>query len=176
MLRIALAYGSIAGAIVISVIVGGIAANDGHGGGGSQLFGYLVMLVALSLIFVGVRQYRDKERGGVVSFRDALACGLAIAGVAGVIYVAVWELYLAATDYAFMADYAAGVIEAKRDGGATDDEIASLTASMADMEKNYANPLFRLPMTFLEIFPVGVVVSLIAAALFRNRNFLPAKA
>lgn len=39
----------------------------------------------------------------------------------------------------------------------------------------YANPLFRLPMVFAEIFPVGVLVSLISAALLRNRRFLPAR-
>jgi hypothetical protein len=37
----------------------------------------------------------------------------------------------------------------------------------------YADPLYRLPMTFIEIFPIGVLVSLIAAALLRNRRFLP---
>jgi hypothetical protein len=30
-------------------------------------------------------------------------------------------------------------------------------------------------MTFVEIFPVGVLVSLISAALLRNRRFLPAR-
>ena len=39
----------------------------------------------------------------------------------------------------------------------------------------YADPLFRLPMTFVEIFPVGVLVSLISAGLLRNRRFLPAR-
>lgn len=37
----------------------------------------------------------------------------------------------------------------------------------------YANPLFRMPMTFTEIVPVGVLVSLIAAALLRNPRFMP---
>ena len=37
----------------------------------------------------------------------------------------------------------------------------------------YANPLLRLPMTFVEIFPVGVLVSLVTAGLLRNSRFLP---
>ena len=40
----------------------------------------------------------------------------------------------------------------------------------------YANPLFRLPITFTEILPVGLIVSLISALLLRNSRFMPARA
>ncbi|MEO1014850.1 MAG: DUF4199 domain-containing protein [Pseudomonadota bacterium] len=175
MLRIALIYGGIAGAIVISVIIAGLGLGDGAHTG-SQAFGYLVMLVALSLIFIGVKNYRDRDLGGVISFAQALGAGLAIAAVAGVIYVAVWEAYLAATDYAFMGDYAAGIIEKKKAAGVSGEDLDKLIADMEKMKASYANPLMRLPMTFLEIFPVGLIVSLVSAALLRNRTFMPAKA
>jgi hypothetical protein len=42
------------------------------------------------------------------------------------------------------------------------------------MRAEYANPLYRLPMTFLEIFPVGFIVALVSAALIRSSKFLPA--
>ena len=176
MLRIALIHGGLAGAIIIGVVVGAMAIGADQGTGASQLFGYLVMLLALSLVFVGVKQYRDRDHGGVIGFVPALICGLAISAVAGVIYVAVWEAYLASTDYAFMTDYAAGIIAAKEAAGASEAEIAEAREKMAAMAANYANPLYRLPITFLEIFPVGLVVSVISAALLRNRNFLPARA
>src|SRR3546814_12654255 len=35
--------------------------------------------------------------------------------------------------------------------------------------------MFRLPMTFVEIFPVGVLVSLVSAAVLRNPRVLPAR-
>ena len=38
----------------------------------------------------------------------------------------------------------------------------------------YGNPLFRLPMTFLEIFPVGLLISLISALVLRNTRLMPA--
>ena len=46
---------------------------------------------------------------------------------------------------------------------------------MEQFKVQYANPLFRLPMTFIEIFPVGVLVSLFAAALLRNPRFMAAR-
>ncbi len=46
--------------------------------------------------------------------------------------------------------------------------------ALNQMRDEYANPLYRLPMTFLEIFPVGLIVALVSAALIRNARFLPA--
>jgi hypothetical protein len=102
--------------------------------------------------------------------------GLGISGVAGVIYVLGWEITLAATDYAFAEQYAQAMIEAAQAKGASADEIERMSAEMASFRDIYANPLFRMPITFIEIFPVGVVISLIAAALLRNSRFLPARA
>ncbi len=171
MIKIALIYGVIAGAISISVITYGLAS----GGPSSQTFGYLTMIVALSLIFVGVKSYRDRYQGGVIKFGRAFLLGLAIAAVAGGAYVIGWEIYLAFSEYAFISDYTAGVIEAKREAGVTGADLDKIISDMAAMEKNYANPLFRLPMTFLEIFPVGLVVALISAALLCNPKVLPAR-
>jgi hypothetical protein len=39
----------------------------------------------------------------------------------------------------------------------------------------YANPLYRMPETFTEIFPVGVLVSVVSAGLLCNRRFLAAR-
>ena len=50
-----------------------------------------------------------------------------------------------------------------------------MRAEMAQFGEMYANPLIRMPITFIEIFPVGLVISLIAAALLRNSRFLPAR-
>ena len=173
-MRYSLVYGGLAGAIAISVLVFSLAfnlPNHSH----SLWFGYLVMLVALSLIFVGVKRYRDVECGGVVSFGRAFAIGLGIALVAAVIYALGWELYLAVSGKDFMADYAASILDRMRAEGATPAAIAAKAAEMRAMTEAYRNPLFRLPMTFVEIFPVGLVVTLVSAALLRNPKLFPAR-
>ena len=53
--------------------------------------------------------------------------------------------------------------------------LAQLTAEMEAFKKSYAKPLYRLTEGFTEIFPVGVLVSLVSAGLLRNRGFLPAR-
>jgi hypothetical protein len=101
--------------------------------------------------------------------------GLGISVVAGVIYVVAWEITLAATDFAFIDAYSNAAIEAARAKGGSPGEIEAVVAQMAGFREQYSNPLFRMPVTFIEIFPVGVLVSLISAALLRNSRFLPAR-
>lgn len=173
-MRYALIYGGLAGAIVIAVIVAGLA-FDLPNHLQSEWFGYLVMLVALSLIFVGVKRYRDIECGGVIRFGRAFAVGLGIAAVAGVIYVAGWETYQAFAQGDFIADYNAGVLRDMRESGASAVELAAMEAQLRELAANYRNPLWRIPMTFAEIFPVGFIVALISAALLRNPRILPAR-
>jgi hypothetical protein len=173
-MRYSLVYGGLSGAVAISVLVFSLAfnlPNHTH----SLWFGYLVMLVALSLIFVGVKRYRDVECGGVVTFGRAFAVGLGIALVAATIYALGWELYLAVSGKDFMAEYTASILARMRADGAPPAAIAAKTAELRSMAEAYRNPLFRLPMTFVEIFPVGLVVTLVSAALLRNPRLLPAR-
>jgi hypothetical protein len=173
-MKYALTYGLLTGLVIIVTMITGIALTDRESFFSSEWFGYLVMLVALTFIFVGVKRYRDVERGGVIKFWAAFAMGLAIAAAAGVAYVAVWEVYLAMTDYKFMDEYIAGILRARQAAGVSGAALAEEMTKLESMRTSYANPLFRIPMTFLEIFPVGLLVSLVSAALLRNPRLLPA--
>lgn len=174
MTRIIAIYGLISGLVVIFAILGSIFLSGGapHS---NVYVGYLIMLVALSSILIAVKQHRDQNLGGVIRFWPALGMGVAIAVVAGIAYVAVWEVYLATTDYAFMDEYAAAMLEARRAAGASAAELAKAAAEAEKMKAAYANPLMRLPITFSEIFPVGLLVAIVSAALVRNPKFLPAR-
>jgi hypothetical protein len=168
--RIVLTYGLISGLVAILGLLAAIEVA-GH----SLWLGYLIMLVALSSILVAVKQHRDQALGGVIRFWPALGMGLAIAVVAGLAYVAVWEVYMALTHYSFMENYTASMLAAKRAAGVTGEAYAKAVAEMEAMNRQYANPLYRMPMTFIEIFPVGVLIALASAALLRNPRFLPAR-
>lgn len=174
--KIIIVYGAIAGAIVTASIIIGLTLTGVSPHGSSVLVGYLIMVVALSMIFIGIKSYRDGALGGVIKFLPAFLIGLGIAAVAGVIYVGVWEIYLAATDYAFMDQYTAAMLAEKQAAGLSGAALEAEIATMEELKANYANPLFRMPMTFIEIFPVGLIIALISAALLRNPKLLPKRA
>jgi len=171
MTRTILTYGLISGVIIILGMISTIILSAQH----SLWLGYLIMLVGLSAILLAVKSHRDKALGGVIKFWPAFLIGLGVAVVAGIAYVAIWEGYLAITHYRFMDDYTAGVLAAKKAEGLSGAAYAKLVAEMAEMKRSYANPLYRMPMTFTEIFPVGALVALVSAALLRNPRFLPAR-
>jgi hypothetical protein len=178
MLRTILVYGVFAG-LVVAVPMMLLMANSNFGdndhGSHSLITGYALMLLAFTMIFIGVKRYRDRTLGGVIRFLPALLVGLGISVIASVIYVIGWEITLAATDYSFMADYSAAMLEAERARGVAPEIIAQKAAELAKMTEDYKDPFYRMPLTFVEIFPVGVIVSLVTALLMRNSRFLPMK-
>ena len=58
-----------------------------------------------------------------------------------------------------------GAFKAK---GRTEEERQRVIAEAQAFEAMYRNPLVRMPMTFVEIFPVGVLVSLVSALALRR--------
>lgn len=177
MFRTLLLWGTVAGLIVGSILFATTVAmaDDPPAMGWGMAIGYTSMLIALSAIFVGVKRHRDEALGGVIRFWPAFGMGLGISVVAGVFYVLAWEAALAVTGLDYGAKFAEHLIAQRRAEGASAAELARITAEMKAFSAQYADPLYRMPMTFTEIFPVGVLVSLISAALLRRSSFLPAR-
>jgi len=178
MLRKILTYGALAGLIVGTgtALFATMIAMRGHPPSSyGMLIGYLTMLVALSLVFVAIKRHRDAELGGVIRFWPTFGLGLGVSFVASLCYVLAWEAAQAITDLDFANAYASGAIERQKAQGISAEALAKLVADMERFKANYANPAYRLPMTFAEIFPVGILVSLISAAVLRNSRVLPAR-
>lgn len=173
MLRIILIYGAITGVVLATAFTLTMALGT-HGGSYGMVVGYLTMLVSLSIVFVGVRRYRDVELGGVIRFWPAFGTGLAIAGIASLFFVIGWEIYMFATDYTFMDVYLAQAVAEKQAAGTPAVDIAKFRSDMEAFKAQYANPIFRVLITFSEIAPVGILVALASAAILRNSRAFPA--
>jgi hypothetical protein len=158
-MKYALVYGLIAGTIIILTMIAGFELAGRDSFVRTLWYGYLLMLVVLTFIFVGVKRYRDIECGGVVRFGRALRVGLGMAAFAGLAYVVIFEIYLAATDDRLLQDMIA----------------ASPQAGRANLASMLLDPWRRIPLVFIEIFPVGLVVAFVSAALLRNPKLLPAR-
>ena len=176
MLKKILSYGVVAGLLVgvpLSVITISMSGRTMMRYG--MVIGYLIMLIALSTVFVAIKRRRDTDLGGVIKFWPAFGLGLGISFIAGVLYVVSWETACSIAHLDFAGSYAKAMIAQQQAKGVSAEALSKLTAEMEQFKAQYANPLYRWPMTFAEIFPVGVLVSLVSAALLRNSRFLPAR-
>ena len=176
MLRVILIYGIIGGLIVVvPMLVSMETTTGGDIPENAALYGYVSMLLAFTMVFVGVKHYRDKVLGGVIRFAPALGVGLGISAVASLFWVVGWEITLAA-GFDFGTAYTDSIVAAAEADGVPVAEVDRIRSEAAEFLAMYSNPLFRLPITFAEMFPLGVLISLISAALLRNSRFLPARA
>jgi hypothetical protein len=175
MLRIILIYGTVGGLIVaVPMGVSMLTLTEDTVPENAAFYGYVSMLLAFTMVFVGVKHYRDKVLGGVIRFLPALAVGLGISAVASLFWVVGWEIMLA-TGFDFGTAYLDSLVAAAQARAAPAAEIEQIRADTAEFLAMYANPLFRVPITFVEMFPIGALISLFSAALLRNSRFLPAR-
>jgi hypothetical protein len=172
MKKIVWTFGLISGAIMAVFIVATmpfVDAFDEH----SLVVGYAGIVAAFLLVFFGVRSYRENVLGGTIGFGRALSVGLLIATIGSVCYVVTWEILYFKFMPDFYSKYAQSAVDQARKDGKSEAEIAKTRASMDEMTKNAKNPIWVFAMTFLEPFPVGLVISLVSAGVLRRKRGSP---
>jgi hypothetical protein len=170
MKKTVLTFGLISG-VMISVLMGGslLVANK-LGSVHSMLLGYTMMVASFLLIYFGIRSYRDNNLGGQISFGRAFACGILIALVTTVFYVAMWEILYFNFMPHFMDSYFAAQIHRVQSAGLDPATTAARVAAIEHSQQLYQNPLVNMAYTFIEPFPVGLIMTLISAALLRRKG------
>jgi len=134
-----------------------------------MLIGYASMLIAFSLVFVGIRRYRDQYNGGAISFGKAFKVGFLIVLVASTMYVGSWLI----DNFFFMPDFgekfAARTLEELKASGASQAVIDKKTAEMASFTQMYRNPIINALITYSEILPMGLIVTFISSLIIKKK-------
>ena len=168
MRKVVLTYGVLAGVIIVALMVISFSVlSFSEGSSMSMVLGYATMIVSLSMIFFGIRNYRDNYSGGAITFGRGFLIGLYITLIASAFYVVGWKIYSSIAFPDFADKYAAQMVNSLKASGATDAAILAKTKEMADWKQMYANPFVEIGMTFLEIFPVGLLISVICALILK---------
>ena len=166
-----LIYGLISGLIVSALMAVNVSMCSKSGNyESSMLIGYATMLIAFSMIFVGIKNYRDKYNGAVISFGKAFKIGFFITLIASIIYVIVWliEEHFFFPD--FIDKYMAHEMNKLQSSGISATELASKTKEMDQAKEMYKNPILKILMTLVEILPVGLVVTLISSLILKRKT------
>jgi hypothetical protein len=167
--KIVLIFGIIAGIIVSAMLFMSMATGSVDFENG-ELLGYATMIIALSTIFFGIKTYRDKHLNGSIKFGKGFLMGLYITLIASIMYTASWMIILNTSGENFMEEYYQYSVEQLKQSGQSQAEIDLQIQQMEEFKELYKNPIVQIGVTFLEIFPVGLLISLISAAILRKRK------
>jgi hypothetical protein len=169
MKKIVWTFGLISGAIMAAFMSATLPfanAFDDH----SLVIGYAGIVAGFLLVYFGVRSYRDNVLGGTIGFGRAFTVGILIATIGSLCYVATWEVMYFKFMPDFYSKYAQSAVDQARKNGKSEAEIAKTRASLEEMTKNARNPLWVAATTFVEPFPVGLVVALVSAGILRRKR------
>ena len=170
MKKVVLTFGLISGAISSLMMIATVPFMDRIGSDRGYVLGYTTIILSLLLVFFGVRSYRDNVAKGQISFGKAFLVGLGITVISCLFYVATWEVIYFKFMPDFMDKYGAHVIQKMQAAGATAAAIQQQTEEINKLKVSYKNPFFNMAMTFIEPFPVGLVITLLSAAFLRRKS------
>ncbi|HLG02496.1 MAG TPA: DUF4199 domain-containing protein [Bacteroidia bacterium] len=136
---------------------------------GSMILGYISMALAFSFVFFGVRSYRDKIGNGFITFGRAFGVGILIVLLASILYAIAWLFIYYFFWPDFLDMYGNYVTEEMIRDGKPLAEIEKQRVEMQEFKALYANPLINAAFTILEPMPVGLLMTLVAAFVFRKK-------
>ena len=167
--KIALKYGSISGLLIVSIWYIGYYASGGNPDfEGSELLGFTVMILALSgAIFMGIKSIRDEK--GSLTFKEVFFHGLGIILVACIIHVISWMIYVPSFAPDFADKYGDAQIELVKEQEITEVEKEKQIEEITSWIETYKQPHVMAAMTFAEIFPIGLLITLISALILKRK-------
>ncbi len=170
MKKTVLIHGFIAGAILIVMIYFMLwLVGDTNNFDKGESIGYISMVMAFSMVFFGIRSYRDKHLGGSITFNKAFRVGILISLIASLCYVAGWMYYFNFVENHFIENYTSFYVNKLNASGKTAVEIKTEIDAFTTNMKNYKDPAVMSLFTFLEVFPIGLIISVLCALLMRRK-------
>ena len=170
MKKIVLTFGIFSGLILAVAMIATLPFLEKVGEGKGLLIGYTTMVLAGLLVFFGIRSYRENISGGKLTFGRGFVVGILISLISCCFYVGTWEVIY----FKFMPDfaekYAVQMVERAKASGASQQKIDATTRQAEEFVRSYHNPAYNVGMTFLEVFPVFLLITLLSTAILRKKT------
>ena len=162
-------FGLISGALSSLMMVATVPFADRIGFDKGAIVGYTAIVLSFLLVFFGIRSYRDNVGNGQITFGKAFAVGISITVISCIFYVVTWEILYFNFLPDFMDKYSVYIVEKLKASGASAAAVQVKVQELKKYKELYDNPFFNALMTFIEPFPIGLVITLISAAVLRKK-------
>jgi hypothetical protein len=135
---------------------------------GNMILGFSSMILAFSLMFVAIKKYRNESLGGSISFGKAFAIAISIAAIASTMYVIGWIIEFHTLMPDFMERYLNFSLQELENSGKSAEIIASEKEAIEQYRHSYDTLPGMILVTYLEIFPLGLIMALLAALVMKR--------
>ena len=166
-----LTFGVISGVISSVLMLCTVPFVDRIGFDKGVIVGYTGITLSFLLVFFGIRSYRENIGDGSISFGKAFTVGILIALLSSIFYVITWEIVYTTMLPDFGEKMSNHMIEQVRASGLGPSEMAAeIEKTRSFFERYRTNPLLRAALTFIEPFPVGLLVTLISSLILKRKS------
>ncbi len=131
--------------------------------------GFTSIILALTLVFFGIKSYRDQHNEGRITFGRAFQVGISVTIISCVFYAVTWVICYYNIFPTFMDDFGAYHLQKMKEEGAGAAEIAKQAAEIRIANERYQNPFYNFAITFMEPFPVGLLMTLVSALVLKKK-------
>ena len=125
----------------------------------NMVLGFSSMFLSFLFVIIGIKQ-QESLKESENSFWNSFKTGLFISAIISTIYVLVWLVIYYNFYPEFMENYSNIILKSTKP-----EELAAKTLELEQMKEDYKNPMVVVIYTYLEVFPLGVLVSLITPTL-----------
>lgn len=132
----------------------------------SMVLGFSSIFLSFLFVIIGIKQ-REALNESSFSFWKSFKTGFYISAIISTIYVLVWLVIYYNFFPNFMESYSNIVLK-----NAKPEELAAKTLEMNYMKEAYKNPILVILYTYMEVFPLGIIVALITptVTLFKQKS------
>ncbi len=170
MKKVVLTFGLLSGVVSAAMMSATIPFVEAIGFDRMLVVGYTSIVISFLFVYFGIRSYRDNELGGQISFGTGFRVGILITLISCFFYVSGWLVLYYNVIPDFADKYAAYLVEDQRARGASQAQIATVVEQSKQMKAMLENPLINAAVSFTEPFPVGLLVTLISAAVLKKQG------
>jgi hypothetical protein len=169
MKKTVLTFGLISGAVSAVTMLATVPFVDKIGFDKGEILGYTVIVLTALITFFGVRSYRENVGGGRMTFGRGFAVGILITLISCACYVGTWEIVYYKLMPDFAEKYAAHMAERAKASGASQQKIDEQLRQAKQFRQMYDKPAINVALTFMEVFPIGLGVTLLSAGILRKK-------
>ena len=132
-----------------------------------EIIGSATIVIAMLLVYFGIKRYRDKELNGQISFGKAFGLGVYVAAIGSFLYGIFEGVFYGVTDSREI--YWNFYTEKIRNSGQSPEVIQQQLQEMQEQFAMWDSGFMMGLFTFFTVFAIGLIIALASAVILRKK-------